>query len=141
MNGSFYTEVFQKSLERVLRKEGFLDDFYGHFIQQSDEIARFFEHRDMDQLKHKLNSTLHTLVEVAEGQPGTELYMEMVGRIHKRLGVEERHLDMWIDALLKTVARYDEAYDEQVALAWTGMIEKIAVRMYPQRSRRSAEAG
>ncbi|MET0090118.1 MAG: hypothetical protein ABW068_08900, partial [Candidatus Thiodiazotropha sp.] len=33
MNGSFYAEVFQKSLERVLRKEGFLDDFYGHFIR------------------------------------------------------------------------------------------------------------
>jgi hemoglobin-like flavoprotein len=125
--------LFQQSLERVMRKPGFLDDFYEHFLGQSEEIARFFEYRDIEALKRKLNSTLLTLAEVAEGRPGTTQYAEMLGRIHTRLEVEERHLDMWTDALLDTVARFDDAYDPQVATAWTSMIEKIIARMYPVR--------
>ncbi|MET0067273.1 MAG: globin domain-containing protein [Candidatus Thiodiazotropha sp.] len=133
MNRPFYVVTFQQSLERVLRKQGFLDDFYDHFIRQSPEVAGFFKHKDMEALKHKLDTTLHTLIEVAEGRPGTQLYTEMLGRIHRRLGVGEHHLDQWMDALLETVARYDDAYDSQVAEAWSRVIEMIISRMYPQR--------
>jgi hemoglobin-like flavoprotein len=133
VNRSNSIVTFQQSLERVMRKPGFLDAFYTHFVGQSEEIAGFFEHRDMEALKRKLNNTLLTLVEVAEGRPGAKLYAEMLGRIHTRLDVEERHLGMWTDALLDTVARFDDAYGPQVATAWKSMIEKIIARMYPGR--------
>ncbi len=133
MNRSNPIVTFQQSLDRVMRKPGFLDAFYEHFVAQSEEIARFFEHRDIEALKRKLNITLLTLDDVAEGRPGAKLYAEMLGRLHTRLEVEERHLDMWMDALLDTVARFDDAYDPQVANAWRSMIERIIARMYPGR--------
>ncbi len=141
MKGSRYTEIFEQSLERVMRKEGFLDSFYDHFTRQSDEIAVIFTHKDMNQLKHKLDSTLHILVEVAEGQPGSELYIEMLGRIHNRLGVKGRHFTMWREALLDTVSRFDDEYDDSVAEAWSAVIDSIVSRMHTSRISRARAVG
>ncbi len=117
--------LFRDSLARVTARDGFFDSFYDHFISQSDEIAAIFMHRDMAQIKDKLRSTLEMVARTAEDQSGIQLYMEMLGRIHQRLRVERRHLDMWQVALLDTVAVYDEAYSDRVGAAWSQVIGTV----------------
>ncbi len=125
---------FQQSLRRISLKQGFYDTFYDHFMAQSDEIAGIFHARDMDQLKGKLKETLQMVEEALAGKPGVVLYLEMLGRIHTRLKVDQRHFEMWKEALLATIERYDDEYDAQVQTAWEEAIETVVNLMYPEKS-------
>ncbi len=117
--------LFRDSLARVTSRDGFFDSFYSHFTAQSDDIAAIFHHRDMDQLKQKLRSTLEMVAQVADGEPGLDMYMEMLGRTHHRLRIERRHFDMWQAALLDTVAVFDEAYSDRIGAAWSQVIGHV----------------
>ena len=117
--------LFRDSLARVTARDGFFDSFYDHFTSQSQEIAGIFDHRDMDQLKQKLRNTLEMVSQVADGEPGLDMYMEMLGRVHQRLKIERRHFDMWQAALLDTVAGYDEAYTDRIGAAWSQVIGHV----------------
>jgi hemoglobin-like flavoprotein len=122
--------LFRLSLVRATSREDFFDSFYGRFMNQSKEIAGFFQHRDMSQLKKKLRETLQMVSESAEGRPGITLYLEMLGRIHDRLHVGREHFDMWQTALLETVAEYDEAFDERTRTAWHRIIGQMISQMF-----------
>jgi hemoglobin-like flavoprotein len=117
--------LFRDSLARVTVRDGFFDCFYDHFISQSEELSDIFRHRDMAQLKEKLRSTLEMVAQTAEGEPGIDMYMEMLGRTHQRLRVERRHFDMWQAALLDTVAIFDEAYSDRIGAAWSQVIGSV----------------
>lgn len=123
---------FQQSLRRISLKQGFYDTFYDHFMAQSEEIARIFHARDMDQLKGKLKETLQMIEDALVGKPGVVLYLEMLGRIHTRLKVDQRHFEMWKEALLATIERYDDEYDAEVKIAWQEAIEMVVSLMYPE---------
>ena len=123
-------KLFRLSLARVTSREGFFDSFYDRFMGQSEEIAGFFHHRNMPQLKKKLQETLQMVSESAEGRPGISLYLEMLGRIHSRLHVDRKHFDMWRAALLETVADYDECYDERTRQAWDHVIGLAMAQMF-----------
>jgi hemoglobin-like flavoprotein len=121
----FNLNLFRDSLARVTSRDGFFDSFYDHFAAQSEEIAAIFRHKDMDQLKQKLRGTLEMVAQVAEGEPGLDMYMAMLGRTHHRLNIERRHFDMWQVALLDTVAAYDEAFSDRVGAAWSEVIGHV----------------
>ena len=121
--------LFRDSLARVIAQDGFFDSFYDRFIDQSEDIAVVFHHRDMDQLKRKLRSTLEMVSQSAEGEPGITYYLEMLGRTHRRLNVERRHFTMWQTALLDTVAAFDEAYSDRVGAAWSQVIGSVIAAM------------
>ncbi|MCM8857590.1 MAG: globin [Candidatus Thiodiazotropha sp.] len=125
-----HLEIFRQSLQRVTASEAFFDRFYDNFISQSEEIAAFFQNRDMLQLKKKLRETLHMLAESAEGRPGLGLYIEMLGRIHHRLNVQRRHFTMWEEALLDAVKTYDEEFSDQVLSAWLDVIDRVIDSMF-----------
>jgi len=121
---------FRESLDRVTAQTGFFDSFYDAFMAQSEEIAGIFVNRDMAHLKHKLKETLQILADAAEGRPGFGLYVEMLGRVHQRLNVNRNHFDMWREALLDTVAVYDEQYNPRVRLAWRRVIDSVIERLF-----------
>jgi hemoglobin-like flavoprotein len=123
-------EIFRKSLQRVTSSTAFFDSFYDNFINQSDEIGDFFKNRDMRQLKKKLRETLFMLAETAEGRPGLRLYVQMLGRIHKRLNVQRRHFRMWEEALLEAVRIHDSEYDDRVLAAWLYVIDDVIEMMF-----------
>jgi hemoglobin-like flavoprotein len=125
-----YLEIFSQSLQRVTMSAAFFDCFYNNFIGQSDEIEDFFKHRDMRQLKRKLRETLFLLAETAEGRPGLRLYIQMLGRIHKRLNVQRRHFRMWEEALLEAVKIHDADYDDEVLAAWLYVIDDVIEMMF-----------
>lgn len=123
-------EIFSHSLQRVTATTGFFECFYDQFINQSEEINEFFKNRDMRHLKKKLRETLFMLAETAEGRPGLRLYIEMLGRIHKRLHVQRRHFTMWEEALLEAVRIYDYEFDDRVLAAWLYVIDDVIETMF-----------
>ncbi|MES9969281.1 MAG: globin [Candidatus Thiodiazotropha sp.] len=84
----------------------------------------------MTQLKRKLRDTLFMLAESAEGGPGLTLYIEMLGRIHRRLNVQRRHFTIWEEALLDAVKAYDDEFDDKVLAAWLAVIDNVIDRMF-----------
>jgi hemoglobin-like flavoprotein len=122
-------EIFKQSLRRVTSSPAFLDSFYDNFISQSEEIRELFSNRDMAQLKNKLLETLLMLAEAADGRPGLTLYLEMLGRIHKRLNVNRRHFSMWEEALIVTVKQHDKQFDDNVLAAWLDVIDEVIETM------------
>jgi hemoglobin-like flavoprotein len=123
-------EIFRQSLQRVTASTAFFDCFYDQFINQSDEINEFFKNKDMQHLKNKLRETLFMLAETAEGRPGLRLYIQMLGRIHKRLHVQRRHFTMWEEALLEAVRIYDYKFDDRVLAAWLYVIDDVIESMF-----------
>jgi hemoglobin-like flavoprotein len=121
--------IFKQSLQRVTSSAAFLDSFYDNFINQSDEIRELFKHRDMAHLKNKLLETLLMLAETADGGPGLNLYLEMLGRIHKRLNVNRRHFNMWEEALIDAVKSHDYQFDDKVLAAWLEIIDEVIETM------------
>ncbi|MES9907150.1 MAG: globin [Candidatus Thiodiazotropha sp.] len=77
-----------------------------------------------------MRETLFMLAETAEGRPGLTLYIEMLGRIHKRLNVQRRHFNMWKEALLEAVNIYDDEYDDEVLAAWQYVIDEVIETMF-----------
>jgi hemoglobin-like flavoprotein len=122
--------VFRQSLQRVSASPAFLDCFYTNFINQSAEIKAFFRNRDIEHLKKKLRETLFMLSETAEGRPGLRLYIEMLGRIHKRLHVKRKHFTMWEEALLDAVKLHDDEFDDRVLAAWLDVIDNVIESMF-----------
>jgi hemoglobin-like flavoprotein len=120
---------FQASLARVNAQEMFYDQFYERFFRESDEIEAFFQHRDIASIIAKLRVTLMMMAETAEGKPGLEMYLEMLGGIHRRLRVEPRFFQYWRKALLATVARYDPQHDAAVEAAWQRVIDHVIACM------------
>ena len=120
---------FQASLARVSAQDLFYERFYERLFSESDEINKFFHNRDIASIIVKLRVTLMMVTEAAEGRPGLEMYLEMLGSIHRRLQVEPRFFLHWRTALLATVARYDPQYDAQIEAAWERVIDHVIACM------------
>jgi len=120
---------FHESLERVSRDATFYDRFYRHFIGSSDEIAAIFKGRDVLYIQQKLKTTLEMVANNADGDPGLDRYLEMLGRIHARLYISPNMFEHWRDALIKTAAESDPAFDEATERAWRRIIEPVVAKI------------
>jgi len=113
----------------VNAREGFYERFYERFFSRSDEIHALFQNRNIASIIAKLRVTLMMVAEAAEGRPGLEMYLEMLGDIHRRLRVEPHLFRHWRTALLATVAQYDTQYDPRIEAAWQRVIDHVIVCM------------
>ena len=125
---------FQASLARINAQDLFYEHFYERFFSESEEIHSFFHNRDIPSIIAKLRVTLMMVAEAAEGKPGLEMYLEMLGGIHRRLQVEPRFFGHWRTALLDTVARYDPQYNDRIEAAWQRVIDHVITSMQQNQS-------
>jgi hemoglobin-like flavoprotein len=116
---------FQASLARATAQELFYERFYARLFGESAEIGAFFRDRDIASIIAKLRVTLMMAAETAEGKPGLEMYLEMLGGIHRRLRVESRFFRLWREALIATVATYDPQFDGQIRSSWERVIDRV----------------
>jgi len=116
---------FQQSLRRIEADEGFYEAFYGRFIGQSEAVGAIFRNRDMASIIGKLRVTLGMVAEAAEGKPGLEMYLEMLGGIHRRLQIGPRFFVLWREALLDTLFERDPAFNPTVRGAWERVIAAV----------------
>ncbi len=113
---------FDASFERLFGTddselaEHFFASFYQRFTQHP-QVSRLFAHTDMAKQISMLKRSIYDLVGFyVTGIPSAEL--ARISQIHATLGIDANLLDTWLEALLKTVAEYDEASDDKVQLAW-----------------------
>jgi truncated hemoglobin YjbI len=110
--------AFHDSLARLLADERFLDRFYARFMAASPAIGAIFAGKDMAGLKRKLRASLHVMTLAADGAPGADMYLDYLGEVHGRLEIAPAMYDLWLDALLATVAECDPACDAALETAW-----------------------
>ena len=122
---------FSESLARVSAQDDFYERFYTRLFGSSDEIGNFFLGRDMPSIIAKLRVTLMMVAETAEGKPGLTMYLEMLGKIHRRVSVEPRFFQLWRDALIDTVAASDSEFDDEVRGAWERTLDHVIAIMHP----------
>lgn len=118
MTNEQVAELFNDSLERCRRLPEFLDVFYGNLMAASPDVAAFFEHTDFRHQKRMLTMALYVLLAGAEGDPGGLAHIEAFAASHAKRGIQPAHYDVWLVALLATVAKLDPAFTPETGDAW-----------------------
>lgn len=115
-------DVFNSSLERCRRAEGFLDRFYERFLENEDDIQPFFEGVDFHQLKRMVYQSMLLVVLAAGGSPHTHEKLRALGVKHTELGVRREHYSLWLATLLSVVEEVDPRYSTEVDDAWRAVM-------------------
>ena len=111
--------VFRGSLNRCLAQGTFMRSFYERFLGSSDEVREKFEDVDMERQFQMVTDSLYVLAVVAEDAHGPEVLAGLADR-HSRKGADVRPelYDLWLAALMKTVAGFDPEFGPEVEEAW-----------------------
>lgn len=129
-------EQFRASLKRCLAAPDFLLDFYGTFMDSSDEIRDKFRDTDMKRQTQVLADSLWSMAVAAQGRPGSPSWgdlprlAELHGRRH--LDIRPQHYDRWLDCLVASARRHDPLFSAETEAAWR---ETLSVGIEFMRSR------
>lgn len=115
-------DAFRASLNRCLAKPAFLRDFYEMFVESSPEVREKFKNTDFPRQTRVLADSLYMMAVAAQLERNAGVWAEMdrlAGR-HDRTGLDIRPglYDLWLDCLLRAVARHDTEYSREIELAW-----------------------
>lgn len=110
--------IVMQSYGRCCASPGFFDDFYARFLRSSAEVRDKFTNTDMPAQKTLLRQGILNLVLYARGMPDTKL--KALARSHSRekLDIAPHLYDLWIGALLDTIALHDREHTPDTRTAW-----------------------
>ena len=123
---------FEQSLERIGTEDKFYQEFYERLFAKSEEIGRIFHNRDIPAIIAKLRITLSMVAEAAQAKPGLEMYLDMLGAIHRRLDVGPHFFELWREALIETVSENDPWFNAEIRGSWERVIDKVIGCMQPE---------
>ncbi|MGF1643246.1 MAG: hypothetical protein ACFCUJ_06340 [Thiotrichales bacterium] len=107
----------------------FLDRFYQGFMVTSEDIRKIFATTDMERLKRKLQSSLKVMTLVASEDPGAEMYLAYLGRLHDRLAIDPAMYTLWLNSLIDAVAGCDPLFDNALESDWRSVVGKALAAM------------
>ena len=129
-------ETFRDSLKRCLAAPDFLLDFYGLFMDSSDEVREKFAETDFNRQTRVLADSLWAMSVAAQGKAGSPAWgsLPRLGDMHSRenLDIRPELYDDWLDCLLEAARRHDASFSPGVERAWR---ETLAVGIALMRSR------
>lgn len=112
-----YERIFGADVAMGRHSEAFFTAFYRRFLDNR-EVAKLFAQVDM---KRQVEMMRRSLLQLASfyvlGERSAE--MQRLAQIHRRLHLDSRMFDLWMQALLDTVQEFDEQCDETTLLAWS----------------------
>ena len=115
-------EVFRASLKRCLRNPDFLLEFYGLFMDSSDEVREKFKDTDLRRQTEVLANSLWVMAMVAEsaqGSPGWAGLPQLAEKHDRRhLDIRPELYDRWLDCLLAAARRHDPLFTDAVEGDW-----------------------
>ena len=113
-----------QSYGRCCASPGFFDSFYQRFLASSPIIRDKFTATDMVAQKHLLRAGILNLVLHARGMSDSKL--RALGHSHSREGFDIRPelYELWLEALLQTVAEHDREAGADELLAWREVLGK-----------------
>jgi hemoglobin-like flavoprotein len=122
-----YEELFEDSYARVIgegvgigdKGREFFSLFYRIFIDKSQQIRDRFADVDMDAQVVVLQKSMFHMISFYATKTATE-YLENIARTHNRdqYAIKPEFYDIWLEALIETVAQLDPEYENDLALAW-----------------------
>ena len=96
--------------------DAFFERFYTNFLARPG-VEPLFDGTDMSRQAQMLRKSFFHLVTFQMlNEPTPEL--ERLGAVHARQGVPVEMFDVWLDALLTTIAEFDPEFCETTRLAW-----------------------
>jgi hypothetical protein len=122
-------QSFRASLARATRAPEFYARFYRRFMGSSEQVGAFFRGRDMGRIERKLRMTLEMVCDNADGQPGLDMYLELLGRTHAAMRISLPLLRLWREALIGTAAECDPAFDAEARAAWEAVLDDLIGKM------------
>ncbi|WP_211831110.1 globin [Kistimonas asteriae] len=114
--------VFQ-SYGRCNYSASFYEDFYKTFIEKSPAISDKFRDTNMERQQLMLRGGIKWLLTYALGMPDTKL--QELGKSHSRggLNILPEWYDLWVEALMETVAKHDSQYTSELGDQWRGVLQ------------------
>jgi len=114
--------TFRMSLYRCLGGSHFMKSFYDRFVGSSEEVRERFEGVDMDRQYKMLADSLYVLAMAVEDGPEKMAGGALAGIAarHGRqgLGIPPALFDLWLAALLETVAEHDPEFSPEIERVW-----------------------
>ena len=134
-------ELFHASLDRATANPEFLDTFYDRFFSSSDDVAQLFSNTDMERLKRKLKASLRMITKQVDHEPGADMYMEHLARLHQGYAIPPAMYKQWLNALIRTASDCDPEFNEVTGQAWRDAIQPaIEIMAHPVDRSKSMEA-
>jgi hemoglobin-like flavoprotein len=114
-----FIKLFHDSYERAVTHEpdAFFTEFYRIFHAKSASIAQMFADTDMQMQRQALVASLMLMVWFSNERKSDEQMQQLAAR-HAELGIKLDLYDLWMDALIETLALVDPHHDDADALAW-----------------------
>lgn len=121
-------DIFHDSVARAQANEVFLDAFYDAFMDSSGEAQYHYSRDNMQQVKHKLHSTLKMIARLKDEEPDYVI-MGDIPRINTQFHVSEGMYQLWLEALLKAVSRCDPHFNNYLEDIWRHIVSEAIAHM------------
>jgi hypothetical protein len=115
-------DTFIASLKRCLQRPEFLLDFYGYFMDHSEEVREKFKNTDIKRQVRVLADSFWAMSVAAQG-PRTSTAWADLPRLAVRHGrgdldIPPHLYDAWLDCLIQAVRKHDSLFSAEVEAAW-----------------------
>jgi len=119
-------KMVKRSHARCALSESFFDDFYNTFMGADPEIRPMFANTDMEKQKALLKNGITYLIMFDRGNIIGTTALRDIGKIHSRSekNVQFKFYPIWVDSLLKTVAKHDPKFNNELEAAWRSVLTK-----------------
>lgn len=105
------------SYHRARESGEMFDTFYCLFLAKSLDIPPMFAHTDFPHQKLMLRESLLEMLMFSQtGASRNEI--ERLAERHRRLNVQPKHYELWLDALCETLAAHDPAFTPELKREW-----------------------
>lgn len=117
-------ESVADSYERVRGVE-FARDFYRRFLAADDEVRLRFAKTDFDAQRELFLHGVFALIDFSRGRPLGKLALHRLAHKHGpgQLAIPSRLYDVWLTALLETLARSDPRWTPALREGWRAVLE------------------
>jgi len=105
------------SYHRARESGDLFDTFYRLFLAKAPEIPAMFAHTDFPHQRLMLRESLLEMLMFSQTGAGRE-EIERLAERHRRLNVQPRHYELWLDALCEALAQHDSRFDAALAQVW-----------------------
>lgn len=119
-------DLVQHSYGACCLSPKFFDDFYDAFLASSSEIAGKFVNTDMSKQKQLLRDGISFMIMFYNGAASGQMKVKRLGESHAqdRMDIKPQWYDLWVNALVKTVAKHDPKFSPVLDRAWRTVLSK-----------------
>lgn len=115
-----------ESYKRVAREPGFLDRFYTRFMDRDADVRARFQGVDMARQRFVLSRAVTLLLQHASGVTHGVDGLRESAHHHgaEGMNIPAYMYDLWIDALVETVAEHDPRFTPDLDASWRTLLRR-----------------